>query len=142
MANRQPYLFTVSRGQLCPFDAYAEQHVRKFADGTVLKCANLTQPRSLPFQGLYWATLANIVEATEIAPTADHLHDALVKLSGYVSIITDINGKAIDMVRDSTAFDRMDEPQFHQYVEKAIKILAERFGINWDDFTKKRSQAA
>lgn len=137
MASRQPYLFTVSRGQLCPFDAHAEAHIGKFRDGTVLKCANLVQPRSIPFQGLYWATLANIVEATEIAPTADHLHDALVKLSGYVSVITDVRGNPIDMVRDSTAFDKMDEAQFHQYVDKAIKVLAERFGINWDDFTKK-----
>lgn len=141
MANRQPYLFTVSEGRLCPFDAHAEAHLHKFHDGTVLRCGNLTQPRSLPFNGLYWATLTNIVENTGIAPTSNHLHDALVKLSGFVSVITDIHGNPVDMVRDSTAFDKMDEPEFHEYVEKAIMVLANRFGIVWDDFTKKAEAA-
>lgn len=141
MAEKRPYLFTVSRGQLCPFDAHAESHLAKFADGTVLKCANLVQPRCIPFQGYYWATLANVVENTGIAPTADHLHDALVKLCGYVSIVTDIHGKPIDMVRDSTAFDKMDEPAFHEYVDHAQRVLAERFGITWDEYTLKGKAA-
>lgn len=142
MANRLPYLFTVVGGRLQPFDAHCEAHLQKFPNGTTLKCANLVQPRSLPFQGYYWATLANIVDGTGIAPTPNHLHDALVKLCGYVSVVTDIRGKPIDMVRDSTAFDKMDEPEFHDYVQHAQLVLAERFGINWDDYTLANRGAA
>ena len=139
VANKRPYLFTVAGGALRPFDNDTEQRLGRFADGAVVRCQNVTQPRTIPFQGYYWATLANIVEATGCAPTSDHLHDHLVKICGYTALITDIDGKPVDLVRDSTAFESMDEPTFSAYVNHAQQMLAERLGIVWDDFTLKRT---
>ena len=141
MAGRS-YLWYVQGTTLRPFDDFTEAAVEHIQDGSVVRTQKPTVPRAIPFNSYYWATLANIVDGTGIAPTAHHLHDALVKLCGYVSVVTDINGKPIDMVRDSTAFDRMDEPEFHDYVMHAQQILAERFGINWDDYTLANKGAA
>ena len=142
VANKAPHLFTVREGHLVPFDAYTADRLSRFADGATVRCSNLTQPRALPFHNRYWATLSQIVTATECAPSADHLHDWLVKACGYTTMIVDRDGKPVDMVRDSTRFDRMDEPEFQQYVTAAQRMLADRLGIVWDDFTLAARAAA
>ena len=135
VANKAPYLFNMCGGQLVPFDAYTEERLQRFPEGTLVRCPNVTQPRSLPFHSAYWATLSQIVTATECAASADHLHDWLVKVCGYTTMIVDRHGKPVDMVRDSTRFEKMGEPEFQQYVAAAKRMLAERLGIVWDDFT-------
>lgn len=136
VANR-PLLFTVVEGPaLRPFDADTAARLENYRRDALVKCTGLTHPRTLPFQGYYWATLTAIVEATDCAPTADHLHDYLVKASRYTTLICDKNGKPVDVVRDSTAFDAMDEAEFSAYVRTAQRTLAEQLGIAWDDFTR------
>lgn len=133
---KRPYLFTVIEGlRLQPFDADTEARLQRFRPGTLVRCAGITQPRTLPFQGRYWATLTSIVAATECAASAEHLHDFLVKACNYTTLICDSRGKPIDVVRDSTAFDAMGEEEFTEYVFAAKRILAERLGIVWEDFT-------
>jgi hypothetical protein len=143
---KRPYLFTVIEGlRLQPFDADTAGRLERFRVGTLVRCSGLTQPRTLPFQCRYWATLTAIVDATECAASADHLHDFLVKACNYTTLICDKSGKPIDVVRDSTAFDAMGEEEFVQYVAAAKKILAERLGIVWDEFKESAgasSQAA
>lgn len=136
VAAKRPYLFTVEGLKLKPFDVDTEMRLQDFQQGQLLRCTSLTRPRSLPFQGHYWATLTNIVDATECAATVDHLHDFLVKACGYTSIICDVKGMPMDVVRDSTAFDAMDENEFQKYVNAAQRVLAERIGLDWADFTK------
>lgn len=133
---KRPFLFHVDGVFLRPFDVDTETRLEQFGQGQLVRCVNLTKPRTLPFQGYYWATLTQIVEATECAATADHLHDFLVKACNYTSLICDATGKPIDMVRDSTAFDAMDELAFETYVMAAQKVLAERLQIVWDDYTR------
>jgi hypothetical protein len=140
---KRPYLFEVIEGlRLQPFNADTAGRIERFRPGVVVKCTAMTQPRTLPFQGYYWATLTAIVDATECAASADHLHDFLVKACNYTTLICDKSGKPIDVVRDSTAFDAMGEDEFSQYVQAAQKILAERLGVAWDEYTKSDGAAS
>ena len=137
LVAKRPYLFEVVEGLLLqPFDADTASRLERFRPGTLVRCSGITQPRTLPFQGRYWATLSSIVDATECAASADHLHDFLVKACNYTTLICDKSGKPIDVVRDSTAFDAMGEEEFTQYVAAAKRILAERLGIVWEEFNE------
>lgn len=130
MSRARPHLWCKRGNSLVPNDAASEEFLGSIVDGCVVRTNKPTQPRSLPFQGKYWATLALIVNATECCPSSDHLHDFLVKATGFVSAVTGADGRIVDTVRDSTAFDAMDEQEFQQYVRRAEQVLMERLQID------------
>jgi len=137
--SKQPYILQKENGRLVAADQWTYERLDKFKDGDVLKAAKLTKPRSLPFQGFYWVSLDNICKATEIAPTAEHLHKALLKLCKYVTPVMDVHGRVIELVPDSTAFEAMDQAEFYEYVELAKLVMARDLGINWDDYGKREA---
>ncbi|MBW3095677.1 DUF1367 family protein [Pseudohoeflea coraliihabitans] len=78
---------------------------------------------------LYWQTLHKVVEATECAPTARHLHEALKMELGFHVPVRLKSGMTI-LVPDSTAFDKMDEAEFTAFFENAIRHMSMAFGID------------
>ena len=134
--SKQPYILRREGTKLVPADAWTAERLDAFPERKDLKAATITQPRSLPFQGFYWVHLSEIVKATECAPTPEHLHKALLKITGYVTPVSNAEGRVIELVVDSTAFDKMDQDAFFEYVEKAKKALAEHLGILWDDYSQ------
>lgn len=125
------------RNYLSAYDAWTDHRLSLLPIAKPLKIEKIILPRKLPFQGMYWATLTNIVKATEVAATAKHLHNALLKLTGYGAPIHNAKGEYVDWAADSTAFDAMDQIAFEEYVRHAQKALAENIGINWDDYTRR-----
>jgi hypothetical protein len=75
--------------------------------------------------------LTNVVKATggEPYPTGEVLHEALKMALGYVRFIRHIDGR-MTAIPDSTAFASMDQAQFREYFDAAVKTLAERFGFD------------
>ncbi len=138
--TKQPYIFTREGTRLIPAEPWTAERLDGFPEGVYIKAATLTRPRSLPFQGFYWVHLSNIIKATECAATPDHLHKALLKLSGYTAPVYNSQGKIIELVEDSTAFDKMDQDEFYAYVEKAKFALANHLGIVWDDYDEYGTQ--
>lgn len=135
--KQQPFIFEVRNGSLSPADMWTAERMDGYRQGAVVRVDKITLPRSLPWQGHYWVGLTNIIKATECAPTADHLHKALLKLCRYTTPVTDANGRVIELVVDSTAFDKMNQPEFEQYVERAKAALAEQLRIVWDDYQRR-----
>lgn len=140
MAKGQPFILVKDiRGYLSAHDAWTDERLSLLPIATPLKVERIVLPRKLPFQGLYWVVLTNIVRATEVAATAKHLHHALLKLTGYAAPIHNAQGDVIDWAVDSTSFEAMDQIAFETYVRHAQKALAEHIGINWDDFAQRRA---
>lgn len=137
IVGSQPWIFTREGTRLVPADSWTAERLDDLPQGKHLKADKLTLPRSLPFQGYYWSTLRAIVQATECAATEDHLHKSLLKLCGYVQPTYNKNGDVIDWAVDSTAFEKMDDAPFKEYVEQAKKALAEHLNLVWDDYERK-----
>ncbi|MEI3803121.1 hypothetical protein V6R85_01245 [Agrobacterium sp. CCNWLW32] len=81
-------------------------------------------PQRLRF---YWAFLGKVVKATECAPTAESLH-ALVKMETGFTTPIKVKGYTV-LVPASVSFGSMSEPQFEQFLENAIRFIAETFGV-------------
>ena len=86
--------------------------------------------RSPPENALYWSILHAVVEATDVVPTAEHLHEQLVRGCGFVRPVLNVLTGEYEEVRDSTAFDAMEPDQFGAYMTSALAKLSEALGVD------------
>jgi len=101
----------------------------------------LRAKRSLPQHRAYWKALGEVVKATEAWPSAEHLHDALKRDLGYVSVRSNLLGQPY-VVTDSAAFDEMDQPAFQAFFDAAMRRIAEETGIDPLAFLEEARAAA
>jgi hypothetical protein len=118
--KNQPQLFAVSQ-----FDG---ECLEATPIGTEFDLIPRTR-RSLPQHRMYWATLSRVVKATGRWPTAEKLHDAVVRACGYVDVNYGLDGNPY-VTRDSTAFDAMNAAEFRAYFDQAMEKLAEAIGFD------------
>lgn len=84
------------------------------------------QRRSLPQLRAYWQMLHTLVDATGAYPTAEHAHTAMKFACGITTPMKTLTGDVF-LVPDSTAFDKMDAPQFRAYFDLAHKLIIETY---------------
>ncbi len=125
----QPFIFTWDGRSLVPASDYDLERCQQFKKGQTLRADKLTRPRSLPMQGMYWACLSSFVAATECVPTAEHFHNLIKMKLGYVTPAVMPDG-SLYWIPDSTAFDKMDQAAFNEFVAKADKWCLETFGAS------------
>lgn len=82
--------------------------------------------RSAPRLRAYWAMLHEVVAATECAPSAERLHEAMKLELGIVDLVK--VGTMTVAIPGSIAFDKMDEPEMVEWFQIAEKFLAEKYG--------------
>jgi len=85
--------------------------------------------RSLPRLRLYWTVLSKVVDATECAPTPEHLHAALKLELGYGTPVRLGNGLTV-LVPASIAFEKMTEAEFTGFFDRAIRFLSDNYAID------------
>lgn len=85
--------------------------------------------RSLPQLRTYWKALTLVVNATDMWPTPEHLHEALKIDLGYVTIIRALDGKRL-VITDSAGVNAMDAAEFKGFFERAMVRLADVTGID------------
>jgi hypothetical protein len=78
---------------------------------------------------LYWQVLHRIVAATDCAPTAEHLHQAIKLELGFATPVRLSNNMKV-LVPDSVSFEGMDEASFVAFFDRAIEFLASTYGID------------
>jgi len=78
---------------------------------------------------LYWTVLHRVVEATECAPTAEHLHQAIKLELGFATPVLLSNNMKV-LVPDSISFDAMDEATFMAFFDRATQFLSSTYGID------------
>lgn len=90
----------------------------------------VTYPRNRKRDGMYWATLAEVVEATgERWPNADKLHEDILICLGFTTTYVSLSGET-RVTRDSTAHSKMDDDEFAAYVTKAMDFITQKLGFD------------
>lgn len=113
---------------LVPVSAFDAEQLERAPLGTEFDLSARTK-RTLPLQRTYWKALHEVVTATGRWPTAEHLHDALRRDLGYVTVRVNLLGQPY-LATDSTAFDAMTQSEFKAYVDAAMQRLAEVCGFD------------
>lgn len=85
--------------------------------------------RSLPQLRTYWKALTLVVNATDLWPSPEHLHEALKIDLGYVTVIRGMDGKRL-VITDSAGINAMDATEFKAFFDRAMARLAEVTGID------------
>jgi hypothetical protein len=100
--------------------------IAKFPFGEKIKVKLHTGrvPKRLRF---YRSFLSKVVAATECAPNADALHEAVKLNCGYVTPVL-IKGYQVNVPR-SVAFDKMTEVEFSSFLKDALRFIAESYGL-------------
>lgn len=117
-----------ARGTLAPASAYDAEAFDRLPPGAEVDVSPRTK-RSLPQHRVYWKALGEIVKATEAWPTAEHLHEAVKRDLGYVSVRKNLIGQPY-AVTDSIAFDEMSQGEFQIFFDAAMRRIAEATGID------------
>ncbi len=126
--ERAPILMRRGRGMLFPIGKFDEERLAELPEGATIE-VTIKRRRSNPQNALYWATLANVVAATDSYPSADHLHDAIKMALGFTMPVKMLNGELI-YVPDSTAFGKMDAAQFKSFFDRAMELLNKLTGYD------------
>lgn len=88
------------------------------------------KPRSCKHNGLYWSQLQDIIDSGATRyPTAPHLHDAIKMECGFVQPVYRLDG-SVELVPDSTAFDKMTQADFNAFYERAMEMIQTHLGID------------
>lgn len=128
----KPPLAMVERGpggRLVPVGPYDQALIGQTPQGRLFDLVPRAQ-RSNPQQGLYWLVLGAVAEATGAWPTAEHLHEVLVRTCGFITPVLDIRTGTYTEARDSTAFDAMTPDAFNRYVDTAFAELSAFLGVD------------
>lgn len=87
----------------------------------------LTTGRSPSRLRWYWAFLREVITATECCLDTESLH-SLIKLN--VGLVTPVMMKGFTvMVPKSVSFSSMDEENFSNFCNAAVKFIAETYGV-------------
>ncbi|MDX5592537.1 hypothetical protein [Pseudovibrio sp. SPO723] len=123
-----PFYFIKKGNALFPASQYDAERLGQFKEGSQVSCSTLSQKRSIPHHRRYWVGLSEIVRATECAPNAEKLHQAIKLALGYVSPVVTASGDVV-RVPDSTSFSQMDEKSFQQFTNQADAWCLENLGV-------------
>ena len=127
--KRPAPIVRLAGGKLSPVSAFDAEQIAAHANGTEFDMIARTK-RSNPQNGLYWATLHNVCEATGRWERPEALHMALKVQLGYVEPLMGLDGKIKGMVPDSTSFSAMSHADFKVFFDRAMAALAEAIGVD------------
>lgn len=129
MDKPPPILIQKCASGLLPYGSHSAPMLDDLIVGQVLT-ATPRKGRTLPRNGAYWAGLNTAVKATDAWPTAQHLHDDLKRLTGYVDTYHNpLTGR--DEIRaQSTAFDKMSESEFALFFRLAQARFTAKMGFD------------
>lgn len=113
---------------IAPVSGFDQEQLMGFPIGAEFKLVRMNKRSSLQNR-TYWKALSLACEATEKWPTPEHLHDALKRACGYVTVNHDMSGRPF-VTTDSTAFDAMNQDEFKAYFDKAMAKLSEAVGFD------------
>lgn len=116
-------------------DGLAGNDLAKLPEGVRFK-AVLTRPRSGKSNRLYRGLIALVHDNTDLFPTADALHQAVKQGLGYTRVYrrkgstmtqeeAEAAAKQLIIVQLSTAYEKMDQPDFNDFLNRVIAFLCD-----------------
>ena len=129
MAKERPvYGFRRKGHALVPDAAIDLPALEAIAEGELVR-VEIKQWRNGGRHRAYWAMLQECVDATECAPNALVLHDAVKLAAGCVHLVRLKTGHTV-AVPASISFDKMTEAEFITFFRSAEKVLAQDYGFS------------
>lgn len=135
--DEAPPIYVIRRGnQLCPEMAFDAEQITRMPVGQRIKVSLHTTrvPKRLRF---YWAFLSSVVRATDCAPTAEALHEAIKLQTGHTTPIN-VKGYTV-LVPASISFSSMSEEDFSVFLSKAIEWIAATYGVTPEQALKEEA---
>lgn len=131
--KRPAAIVRLSHGRLHPVTGWDAELLADCKDGQEFNLVRRS-PRSTLHNGMYWAQLGLIVKATDLFPTAEHMHRWVKFGLGYATnIIHPMTGEVLAKTVDSTDFESMDQAEFNEFYKHAERLIAQELGINLAD---------
>jgi hypothetical protein len=127
-ADKAPVMMQRKGNALHPVSQWDFEALQGLTPGVDIE-VKLVQRRSLPQMRAYWVWLGEIIAATEAYPTAEKMHESLKFSMGYTTQIKTMGGQLFT-VPDSIAFSKMGPVEFRGFVDRAIRLVNESFGID------------
>jgi hypothetical protein len=106
---------------LRPIDERSFEELRKIKDGRTFIC-EIKRPRNLKHHRKYWA-LINLISDNLDGVTPEGLSSAVKMMIGHV--VTVQFGDKVIPYPDSISFDKMNQDQFNDFYERAVKAICE-----------------
>lgn len=113
---------------LVPVSAFDQEVLLAMPVGTEFRLTSLTK-RSLPQHRTYWKALTLVADNDDRWATAEHLHEALKRACGFVTVVHSMEGTPF-VTTDSTGFDAMSQDEFRGYFDRSMAKLAEAVGYD------------
>lgn len=129
--NEKPIYAFVRKGcALVPEMEYDVRALEGISQGQRVRI-EVKEFRNLGRLRAYWAMLHEVVQATECAANAEHLHEAMKLELGIVELVK--VGHLTVSIPGSIAFDKMTEPEMVEWFRAAEKWLAEKYNYVRED---------
>lgn len=112
---------------LHPTDQASIKALRQIPDRTIVKI-QLSIPRNVRHHRMFFALINLVFEAQREPrqfPTREALLDALKIAIGHVREVRGIRGETY-IVPDSISFGRMDQLQFREFFDSAVRVILEK----------------
>jgi hypothetical protein len=95
----------------------------KIGDAVTIELKKHRNPKR---NALYWALISKVFDNQDRYETIDQLHNAVKLAAGIYDIIELPNGQQY-RIPGSTAFDKMDETTFAQFMDRTFDLVAKHF---------------
>jgi hypothetical protein len=120
------YAFIRRGNYLVPEMAHDLHALDAIAQGQRVKL-EIKEWRNLDRHRAYWATLHDVIDATDCALSPERLHEVLKLETGVVDLIRLPNGMTV-AIPGSISFDKMSEDEFVAFFKRAEEWLAATYG--------------
>ncbi|WP_293857373.1 hypothetical protein [uncultured Alsobacter sp.] len=129
----------VEGGRLRPASRYDAEQLARYDNGAKVNL-RITAPRHGGRHRLYWATLQTVFETLPEGrrfPSVQALHDAIKIELGVVNYVATLSGEIL-VQPGSTSFDKMAEPEFREFLDRALELISTELmpGVNPDDIRR------
>lgn len=108
--------------RLAPDDHISDDILREFPLNQVLR-VKVTYPRNIKHHRQYWALIGAVFPEQDAYVTPEALHEALKKAVGLFDMVPDLETGALYPKTRSIKLDKMDEPDFQKFYEKAVRVI-------------------
>lgn len=124
--DKAVYAFVRRGDMLAPEMDYDRAALEGIAQGQRVRLS-IEHWRNLDRLRAYWATLQEVVRATECCATAETLHNVIKLETGLVNVVK-LPGGPMIKVPASIAIESLSEPDMIAFFKSAERYLAETFG--------------
>lgn len=118
-----------TRGGIRPARAWDGEALMADPDGTEYEAHKISKRKPKQHR-TYWKALALVVKSTGRWATVSHLHDELKVACGFYRVAKSLRTGQDMIYPDSTAWDKMDQDQWREYMNAAMATLSEAVGFD------------